>query len=88
MRNHFGQGRIEGEYFVITYAYAEDAFLIASMKREGHLLERLVAACSHVVEYEPFCKYMDLGGMKTYEWDKNNPDERFKELDTKGKRIL
>ena len=86
LKNHWSQGRIEGELFCVTYV--EDTFLLASIKNDGHLLERLVAACSRIIQYEPFCKYTDLGGMKTYEWDKNNSNERYKELNQEGKNDL
>lgn len=86
IRDHFGDGYVEGERFCVTYA--ENAFLLVSMKKEGALLDRLVAACSRVVEYGPFCRYTDLGGMQTYEWDKNNPDERYQVLCAQRRRDL
>ncbi len=86
LKDHWSQGRIEGEFFCVTYA--ENTFLLASMKNDGPLLERLVAACSRVVQYEPFCKYTDLGGMKTYEWDRGNSNERYQALNQEGKNDL
>lgn len=38
-----------------------------------------------VVDYKPFCKYtLNVDGyvLPTYEWDKINPEARFKELQT------
>ncbi len=86
LRDHWSQGQIDGTSFALTYA--DDIFLLASMKEDGSLLERLVAACSEVVQYRPLCKYTDLGGMKTYEWDKYAPDKRYKVLCQEGKRDL
>ena len=86
LENHWNQGQIEGTPFCLTYA--ENTFLLASMKREGPLLDRLVAACSHFVEYGPFCKYTDLGGIQTYEWDKVNPHGRYLILLRESKKDL
>ncbi|MDO8459697.1 MAG: hypothetical protein Q7S74_01175 [Nanoarchaeota archaeon] len=83
MTSYFTLGHIEEERFTVTYA--QDKFLMITMKRDGPLLERLVKAFSKVVGYNPLCKYTDLGGMKTYEWDKINPNERITDLTRAGK---
>jgi len=81
LNGHFGLSSIAGERFIVSYVPEE--ILMVTMVRDGPLLERLVTAFSEAVGYNPFCKYTDLGGMKTYEWDKTDPDGRFSELEEK-----
>ncbi|MEK6893228.1 MAG: hypothetical protein AABX07_03410 [Nanoarchaeota archaeon] len=86
LRGRFGKGQIERTPFCATYI--KEKILMVSMLEDGSLLERLVEAFSEAVKYNPFCKYTDLGGMKTYEWDKRNPDKRYAALRREGKEDL
>lgn len=74
----FGRGSFNGERFCASYV-ANEALLL-TMRSDGPLLEKLVEAFSKAAGYKPFCKYTDLGGMKTYEWAKEDAERRFREL--------
>lgn len=82
----FGISHIEGERFCASYV--QDKMLMVSMMKEGPLMDRLAKSFSKVIKYRPFCKYTDLGGMKTYEWAKNDEDERFQAIIKEGKSDL
>lgn len=76
-----------GEYqknkFYISWV--KNTFLMLSMQ---HHSDPLVNGFARVVEYEPFCRYTEENGLITVEWDKIDPEERFKVLETEGKRDL
>jgi len=86
LEGDFGKGYIEGVAFCASYIPKK--MLMVSMLKESSLLERLVIAFSKAIDCSPFCKYTDLGGMKTYEWAKNDSDERYAKLVTEGKKDL
>jgi hypothetical protein len=83
----FGFFKYKGRIVVISHIHNEH--LVVSMEgSEDADLNKLMDAFSTVVEYEPFCKYRLLPEGKapilpTYEWDKVNPEERYKELSAK-----
>lgn len=76
-------GEYQGNKFYITWM--KDTFLLLSMKDYS---DDLVRGFARVLEYEPFCRYTEENGLPTVEWDKINPNGRFKELETQGKRDL
>ncbi|MEI6849655.1 MAG: hypothetical protein WCK29_01325 [archaeon] len=80
-------GRYKGEKYNVSWI--KDALLMVTMKKDGPLLTQLADAYSKVVDYKPFCKYTEeLGGMKTYEWAKNDAFERIAQLKSEGKKDL
>ncbi len=80
-------GKYKGEKYNVSWI--NDAMLMVTMKKDGPLLERLANAYSKVIEYSPLCKYTEeLGGMKTYEWAKNDSEERYRSLVEEGKQDL
>jgi hypothetical protein len=73
----------EGTRFYITWV--PDMFLLVSMSQEE---QALVEAFAKVVEYRPFCRYINEHGLLTIEWDKKDPEGRFAELQGKGEKEL
>lgn len=72
----------------LIMTWAKDQYLLVTMERDDEDFARVVNAFTRVVEYGPFCKYVDPeNNMPTYEWDKINPEERFRALQ-KEKRDL
>jgi len=67
------------------FSWILNTFLLLSMSVEELTL---VDAFAKVVEYRPFCRYVDDNGMLTFEWDKNDPSGRSVELQSEGKREL
>jgi hypothetical protein len=66
----------KGTVFTITWVH--NKFLLLSMSQEE---PKLVEAFSTVVGYDPFCRYVSKkSGLRTYEWDKINPEGRFASL--------
>ena len=57
-------------------SWLHDHFLLLTM---SDFSPELVNAFAKVLEYEPFCKYME-SGVWTVEWDKIDPTERYDEL--------
>lgn len=76
-------GDHQGSIFYITWI--RDTFLLLTMQRYS---EVLVRGFARVVEYEPFCRYTEEDGLQTVEWDKLDPEGRFKALQAEGKRDL
>jgi hypothetical protein len=76
-------GEHKGNQFYITWI--KDTFLLLSMQNHS---DELVKGFARVVDYEPFCRYTEDNGLITVEWDKINPEGRFKELATEGKKDL
>ena len=68
---------------IVSHIFNEH--LVVSMEGEQDQdLERIMESFSTVVSYNPFCKYILLPHkVSTYEWDKLNPDERYRELSSK-----
>ena len=64
-----------GTRFYITWVHND--FLLISMSQEE---QELVDAFAKIVEYRPFCRYVNESGLLTFEWDKNDPKGRFLEL--------
>ncbi len=86
-RQEFGCFRYRDKPVIVSHIVGRE--LVVS--REGwddNDLAQLVNGFSKVVEYNPFCKYLlklelpgkNIPGLTTYEWDKINPEARFKEL--------
>lgn len=69
----------EGTKFYITWIH--DVFLLLSVSQEQ---PALVEAFAKVVEYRPFCRYIDENGLLTFEWDKKDLEGRFTELQKQG----
>jgi len=86
----FGFFRYKNRPVIISHIYGDH--LVVSMEgKEDEDLNKLMGSFSKVVEYKPFCKYNllpDKGSkapaLMTYEWDKLNPNKRFKELQKKS----
>jgi len=73
----------KGTKFYITWV--PDMFLLVSMSHEE---QKLVDAFAKVVEYRPFCRYVNEYGLLTFEWDKKDPSGRFAELQAAGETEL
>jgi hypothetical protein len=64
--------------------WVKNTFLLVSMQRYD---QQLVDAFSKVVEYKPFCKYVEPDSkLITVEWDKKDPKGRFAELQQEGEK--
>lgn len=72
-----------GTRFGITWVH--DRFMLLSLNQDE---PELVKAFSKVLEYQPFCKYVNTKGLLTYEWDRQDPVGRYKELEKKGEKDL
>jgi len=85
----FGFFKYKNRIVVISHIFNEH--LVVSMEgKEDESMKTLMDGFSRVVEYKPFCKYllMPQNGNKapplpTYEWDKLDPNSRYKELSNK-----
>ncbi|OGV94828.1 hypothetical protein A3A66_02425 [Microgenomates group bacterium RIFCSPLOWO2_01_FULL_46_13] len=73
----------EGTKFYITWV--PDMFLLVSMSQEE---QALVESFAKVVEFRPFCRYINEHGLLTVEWDKKDPEGRFAELQGNGEKEL
>ena len=65
----------EGTMFYISWSF--NWYLLVSMSREE---PALIEAFARVVEYRPFCRYINEDGLLTFEWNKQDPEECFAEL--------
>ena len=82
----FGFLRYKERAVIMSHTY--NKHIVVSMEGEDDAdLRELIDAFSKVVEYEPFCKYTLISRrgtetllFPTYEWDKENPEERYEEL--------
>lgn len=79
MDAHSCGGTFKKKRFCITWI--KDTFLLLSMEEFS---QELVDAFATVVEYQPFCQYTEPNGLVTVEWDKNDPESRFRDLEQKG----
>lgn len=69
-------GTAKGNKFILSWRHAR-LMMISLYKDEPALIE----AFATVVEYKPFCKYIyKPTDLITYEWSKEDPEERFAEL--------
>lgn len=68
-------GKYSGNHFSISWV--KDVLLMLTMEEPS---DTLVDAFTKVVNYSPFCRYMDKNGLPTVEWAKNDADQRFAEL--------
>ncbi|UCC91912.1 MAG: hypothetical protein JSV39_01430 [Candidatus Aenigmatarchaeota archaeon] len=68
--------------------WVKDKILLVSRENDDGDFRKLVKAFSSVVEYDPFCKYVEPdNNWTTYEWDKENAEGRFKELQEGGEKL-
>jgi len=66
--------------------WAKDEYLLITMKEDDEDLASVVEALAKVVEYKPFCKYVEpSSSLPTYEWEKINPEKRYQDLQKEGK---
>ncbi|MFC1685744.1 hypothetical protein ACFLZZ_01845 [Nanoarchaeota archaeon] len=73
---------------VLTMTWQKDLFLLLSMEKDSKDFGKVVEGFSKVVEYKPFCKYLDCkNGIFTYEWDKKDSKGRYEELKGQGHKI-
>jgi hypothetical protein len=74
----------KGTVFNITWI--SDMFLLISMTQEE---QELIDAFAKVVEYRPFCSYTSKeNDLLTFEWDKKDPEGRYKKLEEEGELNL
>jgi hypothetical protein len=75
----------KGTVFYITWAH--NTYLLVTMSQNE---KELIEAFSKVVEYKPFCQYLEDSKetLVTFEWDKIDPTGRFEELQKKPVREL
>lgn len=71
---HRCDGQYKGNRFYITWVYNQFLFLTMEI-----FSQELVDAFAKVVGYQPFCRY-ERDDMVTVEWNKNDPQGRFTEL--------
>jgi hypothetical protein len=64
-----------GTHFFITWC--RDQHLVLTVSQEE---QALVDAFTAVLGYKPFCRYTIEPNLPTFEWDKQDPEKRFKEL--------
>ncbi len=69
-------GKYSGNHF--SMSWVKDVLLMLTMEEPS---DALVDAFTKVVNYSPFCRYMDKNGLPTVEWAKNDADQRFAELE-------
>ena len=74
-----------GTVFYITWAI--NTFLLVTMSQDE---PKLIEAFSKVLEYKPFCQYIEDSEktLITFEWDKIDPIARFEELQKKQVKEL
>lgn len=80
--DHNCGGEYRGNRFAITWV--PDTFLLVSAKE---YIPQLIGAFAKVVEYKPFARYRK-DGLVTTEWDKVDPEGRYKKLQEKGELEL
>jgi len=77
-------GEYKGNPFYFTWV--KDRFLLVSAKEDNRAYEELIEAFAKVVDYQPFAKYIEpSSGLVTTEWDKIDPEGRYKKLQKEGK---
>jgi hypothetical protein len=77
-----------GQYKEIPFyiTWIKDMFLLLSSPKFS---PELVNAFSKVVEYKPFARYVESdNNLVTIEWDKVDPEGRYKSLEKEGKKEL
>lgn len=67
----------KGTEFWITWVHKK--FLLVSTSKEE---QELIDAFAKVVEYKPFCRYLNQKGILTFEWDKEDPVARLEKIKT------
>lgn len=72
-------GEYVGNRFFISWV--KDILLMLTMREHS---EPLVKAFTKVIDYPPFCKYLDDNGFTVVEWAKNDANERFAQLERDG----
>lgn len=85
----FGFFRYKGRPVIISHIFNEH--LVVSMEgEEDEDMKTLIGGFSKVVGYQPFCKYTlmfkdesKVPQLLTHEWDRTNPDSRYRELSKK-----
>ena len=76
VKDHSCSGTHMENGFCVTWV--GDMFLLISMNQYS---AELVDAFTKVVGYQPFCRYIhNANGLPTVEWDKVNPEGRYKDL--------
>ncbi|MBU1136354.1 MAG: hypothetical protein ABIG37_01245 [Nanoarchaeota archaeon] len=85
----FGFFKYRGRAVIISHRF-NDHLVVSMEAKEDRDMKTLIDGFSKVVNYQPFCKYSLMPKkennhppLPTYEWDKINPDERYKELTSK-----
>jgi hypothetical protein len=77
----------KGKSFFMSWV--KNQFLLVSMKKDDEGFKELVEALAKVVEYRPFCRYVEPeSGLTTYEWDKIDPKGRYKKLEGDKKDLV
>ncbi|MBR9683780.1 hypothetical protein GOV03_04545 [Candidatus Woesearchaeota archaeon] len=77
-------GEYKGMRFMITWE--KDTFLLLSSQE---YIPELVDAFASVVGYKPFARYKEPSyGLVTVEWDKQDSERKYKELEQEGKLEL
>lgn len=78
-------GKIDDKPFTMSIAPKKDdvfhPWMIVSLCGQGE--EKVITLLTEFMGYQPFCKYRYKNKQEvsmTYEWEKENPTERFKEL--------
>ncbi|MEI6588148.1 MAG: hypothetical protein WCO05_04340 [Candidatus Moraniibacteriota bacterium] len=61
--------------------WEKDSSVVLSVSQEE---SALIIAFGKVLGYLPFCRYVSDNGLLTFEWDKNNVERRFVELQEGG----
>ena len=82
--NHSCGGQTKkGTKFYITWV--PGTFLLLTMSQEE---KDLIEAFAKILEYRPFCRYINEHELLTIEWDKKDPERRFIKLEKENKMEL
>ncbi|MFC1730893.1 hypothetical protein ACFL6I_11215 [candidate division KSB1 bacterium] len=77
-------GKHKGNPFYMSWS--PDSFLMVTSKDFD---QQLIDAFAKVVDYKPFARYKEpSNGLVTTEWDKTDPEGRYKTLEKEGKLEL
>lgn len=77
---HCGEG-VTKEGVRFDFLWFNDAYMIVAMNQED---QNIIEAFAKVVEYRPFCRYIQENGYFAFAWIKNNPDDVYALLQQQG----
>ncbi len=85
----FGFFKYKGRVVIISHIFNKE-LVVSMVGKEDEDMKNLINGLSKVVGYQPFCKYSltpsgntKIPSLPTYEWDKVDPNSRYRELSQK-----